>query len=323
MTRNTTGEDSVEQKGTVRAVCISPAKGTEKKPVEKGVFIPVFGIENDAHAGSGHRQVSLLSYGSVEEFNRKGANVTDGAFGENLLVEGIDLKNLPVGSVLKAGTVVLRTTQVGKECHSQCTIRRRTGDCIMPREGIFAEVLEGGEIRPGDIITSQLPDPGRPFRAAVITLSDKGYAGERKDESGPAAVQMLEEAGYEIIETILLPDEPEMLKRELCRLADQRQADLVVTSGGTGFSPRDRTPEATMAVADRNAPGIAEYIRMKSMEITDRAMLGRGVSVIRKGTLIVNLPGSQKAVRESLGFILNALEHGLTVLRNSVSECGR
>ena len=193
----------------------------------------------------------------------------------------------------------------------------------MPREGVFAEVLEGGEIRPGDAITAQLPDPNRPFRAAVITLSDKGYRGERKDESGPAAAQMLEEDGYEIIGTILLPDEPEMLKKELCRLADQRQADLVITSGGTGFSPRDRTPEATLAVADRNAPGIAEYIRMKSMEITDRAMLGRGVSVIRKGTLIVNLPGSPKAVKESLGFVLNALEHGLKTLRGSVSECGR
>ena len=134
---------------------------------------------------------------------------------------------------------------------------------------------------------------------------------------------MLKGAGYEIIGTILLPDEPEMLKKELCRLADQRQADLVVTSGGTGFSPRDRTPEATLAVADRNAPGIAEYIRMKSMEITDRAMLGRGVSVIRKGTLIVNLPGSPKAVKESLGFILNTLEHGLKTLRGGVAECGR
>ena len=310
-------------RGTVRAVCISPAKGTEKKPVEKGVFIPGFGIENDAHAGSGHRQVSLLSCESVEKFNRRGAGVTDGAFGENLLVEGIDLKTLPVGSVLKAGTVVLRTTQIGKDCHSSCAIRRRTGDCIMPREGIFAEVLEGGEIRPGDAVTAHLPDPERPFRAAVITLSDKGYRGERKDESGPAAVEMLKGAGYEIIGTILLPDEPEMLKKELYRLADQQQADLVVTSGGTGFSLRDRTPEATLAVADRNAPGIAEYIRMKSMEITDRAMLGRGVSVIRKGTLIVNLPGSPKAVKESLGFILTTLEHGLKTLRGSVAECWR
>ena len=308
--------------GTVRAVCISPAKGTVKRPVDKGVFIPDHGIEQDAHAGKWHRQVSLLSWDSVQAFNRQGAGVADGDFGENLLVEGIDLKELPVGSVLKAGTVTLRMTQIGKECHSDCEIRRRTGDCIMPREGVFAEVLEGGEIRPGDAITAELPDPDRPFRAAVITLSDKASRGEREDESGPTAVRMLEDAGYEIIETILLPDEPELLKKELCRLADRRQADLIVTSGGTGFSLRDRTPEATLAVADRSVPGIAEYIRMKSMEVTSRAMLGRGVSVIRRGTLIINLPGSPKAVRESLEFVLGTLEHGLRVLRGSVSECG-
>ncbi len=309
--------------GTVRAVCISEAKGTVKRPAEKGVFIPGFGIENDAHAGKWHRQVSLLSYDSVWEFNRQGAGVTDGDFGENILVEGIDLKALPVGTVLKAGTVMLRITQIGKECHSDCEIRKRTGDCIMPREGVFAEVLEGGEIRAGDVMDVRLPDPDRPFRAAVITLSDKGFRGERKDESGPAAAEMLETAGYEIIERVLLPDEPELLKKELCRLADRRQADLIVTSGGTGFSPRDRTPEATLAVADRNAPGIAEYIRMRSMELTSRAMLSRGASVIRKCTLIINLPGSPKAVRESLGFILDALDHGLKILRESASECAR
>ena len=176
--------------GTIRAVCISPEKGTVKRPVESAVLIRDFGIENDAHAGKWHRQVSLLSRESVEAFNQSGAGVTDGDFGENLLVEGIDLKKLPVGAVLKTGTAVLRITQIGKECHSDCEIRRRTGDCIMPREGVFAEVLEGGEIRPGDVVTAQLPDPDRPFRAAVITLSDKGARGERKDESGPAAAQM-------------------------------------------------------------------------------------------------------------------------------------
>ena len=314
---------TVNLEGTVRAVCISREKGTVKRPVEKGVFLPGFGIENDAHAGKWHRQVSLLSADSVAEFNRKGAGVSDGDFGENLLVEGIDLKALPVGTTLKAGSVILRVTQIGKACHSDCEIRRRTGDCIMPREGIFAEVLEGGEIRPGDRITARMPDPERPFQAAVITLSDRGYAGERADESGPAAARMLQDAGYEIIETILLPDEPEMLKKELCRLADQRQADLVITSGGTGFSMRDSTPEATLEVADRNVPGIADYIRMRSMEITKRAMLGRGVSVIRKKTLIINLPGSPKAVKESLEMILDTLEHGLRTLRGSASECAR
>ena len=141
--------------------------------------------------------------------------------------------------------------------------------------------------------------------------------------SGPAAEEMLKEAGYDVVERFVIPDEPEVLKHHLIRLADSRQVDLVVTSGGTGFSMRDQTPEATLAVADRNAPGIAEYIRMKSMQITDRAMLSRGVSVIRKKTLIVNLPGSPKAVKESLGFILGALDHGLKILRGTASECAR
>ena len=175
----------------------------------------------------------------------------------------------------------------------------------------------------GNTNKAEFSESERPFTAAVITLSDKGARGERVDQSGPAAVQMLEEAGYEVVETMVIPDEPALLRKELIRLADERQVDLVLTSGGTGFSLRDQTPEATMAVADRNAPGIAEYIRMRSAQITDRAMLSRGVSVIRKGTLIINLPGSPKAVRESLEFILNALDHGLRILRGSASECAR
>lgn len=161
------------------------------------------------------------------------------------------------------------------------------------------------------------------FKAAVITVSDKGAWGERVDESGPAAKEMLEEAGYEVVETLIIPDEPEELKTELIRLADEVRADLVVTSGGTGFSMRDQTPEATLAVADRLAPGIAEAIRYQSMAVTNRAMLSRGVSVIRRQTVIVNLPGSPKAVRESLGYILDSLDHGIRILRGSASECAR
>ena len=161
------------------------------------------------------------------------------------------------------------------------------------------------------------------LRACVITLSDKGYAGQRTDESGPLAAKMLEDAGYLVEEQIILPDEPQRLQKELIRMADENKVDLVITSGGTGFSLRDQTPEATMAVADRNAPGIAEYMRMKSAEITPRAMLGRGVSVLRKQTLIINLPGSPKGVRENLGFVLPTLQHGLEILQGSATECAR
>lgn len=308
--------------GVVKAVCISDRKGIEKRAIEEGHFLVDFGIEGDAHGGKWHRQVSLLSYDKVKAFNERGANVDDGAFGENLVVEGLDFRALPVGTRLYAGTAQLVMTQIGKECHSHCAIYKRMGECIMPKEGVFAEVMKEGIIRPGDEMRIELPADDRPFTAAVITLSDKGARGQRKDESGPAAKEMLEQAGYVVVETLLLPDEPALLKTQLMRLADGRQVDLVLTSGGTGFSMRDQTPEATMAVADRNAPGIAEFIRYKSMQITDRAMLSRGVSVIRGKTLIVNLPGSPKAVRESLGFIMDSLDHGLKILRGSASECG-
>ena len=313
----------MQLEGVVKAICISTARGTEKHAIEEANFIKDYGIEGDAHAGKWHRQVSLLSYNKVEEFNAKGGDVDDGAFGENVLVSGLDFKNLPVGTILKCGDVVLEMTQIGKECHSHCNIFHRVGDCIMPREGVFAIVKNGGVMKTGDVMHAELPQADAPLRAAVMTLSDKGFTGERIDESGPKAVAMLQVAGYEIVETLLLPDEQKKIEREMIRLADSRQVDLIITTGGTGMSVRDCTPEATMAVATRNVPGIAEAIRAGSMAITKRAMLGRGASVLRNNTLIVNLPGSVKAVQESLEIVLPELEHGLRILKGSANECGR
>ena len=314
--------------GTVRAICISEKRGTSKHEVDSALFIPHHGIEGDAHAGDWHRQVSLLSGSKIDKFNEKGAGVINGDFGENLIIDGIDVKSLPIGSLLifngdDAEGVRLKLTQKGKECHSHCQIHKRMGECIMPVEGVFAEVIVGGKIKKGDTLEVKYPDADRPFQAAVITLSDKASAGEREDSAGPKAVQILKEYGYEIIETVLIPDDKEKLRNELIRFSDGRSADLIVTSGGTGFSVRDITPEVTMDVAERNASGIAEYMRFKSFEITDRAMLSRAASVIRGKTLIVNLPGSPKAVAECLGFILGPLEHGIKILRGSVSECAR
>ena len=161
------------------------------------------------------------------------------------------------------------------------------------------------------------------WRAAVVTLSDKGYAGEREDKSGPLVREMIGAAGYDVQEMILLPDDHEEIKKCLLRLCDEDKMDIVFTTGGTGFAPRDCTPEATMAVADRNAPGIAEAMRAASMKITPRAMLSRGVSVIRGQTLIINLPGSPKAVRENLEAILPSLDHGLVILTGRNGECGQ
>lgn len=139
--------------GKVMAVCISEKKGTQKRNVHEALFIEDFGLENDAHAGKWHRQVSLLSYERIQDFKKKGAPVEDGAFGENLIVSGIDFKNLPVGTRFQSGDVVLEMTQIGKECHSGCEIYKIMGDCIMPREGVFAKVLHGGRIREGDELT--------------------------------------------------------------------------------------------------------------------------------------------------------------------------
>lgn len=344
-------------KGVIKAVCISRERGTAKQKVEEAELAEDYGIRGDAHAGNWHRQVSLLSCEKVEEFRSGGASVSDGAFGENLLVEGIDLRRLPVGTLLKSGTVILEVTQIGKECHSGCEIFQQVGDCIMPREGIFARVLKGGSIRPGDNIAayiqreesgfsaSEMEDnrdwDGKTsglcsrenetaddiraagFRAAVLTLSDKGNAGEREDTSGKWLCQSLENAGFTIAEYKILPDGIELLEQELKRLSDGELCDLILTTGGTGLSPRDFTPEATAHVIEKEVPGIAEAVRAYSMTITKRAMLSRAVSGIRKRTLVVNLPGSRKAVEESLTFLLDTLEHALSTLAGRTGECGR
>ena len=309
--------------GTVLAVCTSAKKGVQKRDVHSAHFTPEWGIDGDAHAGKWHRQVSLLSADKIEAFRAKGADVVYGDFGENLVVSGFDFRSLPVGTVLRCGEVLLEMTQIGKECHSHCAIYKTMGDCIMPREGVFARVLEGGTITVGDEMSIVERTSPLPYQAAVITLSDKGAAGEREDKSGPAIVGELESRGYEVVEKLLLADGVGPLKAQLIRLCDQRQLDLILTTGGTGFTPRDQTPEATLAVADRTAPGIAEAIRAESMKYTKRAMFSRGVSVIRGKTLIINLPGSPKAVRESMEVFLEELPHALDMLRNTVHDCAR
>ena len=309
--------------GKVIAICTSPARGTQKHQVPAARFTVEWGIEGDAHGGSWHRQVSLLSADKIAAFNARGANVQPGAFGENLVVAGFDFRALPVGTLLRCGDVLLEMTQIGKECHSHCEIYKRMGECIMPTQGVFARVLEPGEIRVGDEMEIQPRTEPRPWQAAVITLSDKGARGERRDESGPAIAKRLTEAGYEVVEQLLLADEAAPLKAQLMRLADQRQLDLILTTGGTGFGPRDITPEATLAVAHRSAPGIAEAMRAASLAITPRAMLSRAASVIRGKTLIINLPGSPKACMECMDVFLDTIPHAMGLLRGAVEDCAR
>lgn len=303
---------------TIMAICTSPGKGTQKKDVGKARFIADWGVDGDAHAGKWHRQVSLLSLEKIEAFRARGAEVAYGAFGENLVVSGIDFAALPIGTRFYAGDVVLELTQIGKECHHGCEIFQKMGDCIMPREGVFTKVLQGGELSVGDEIRYELP-----FRVSVITLSDSGVAGTRADRSGPVIQEILKENGYPVVHTSLLPDDPDQLSALLARLADEHTADLILTTGGTGFSPRDCTPEATRAVIERETPGIPEAMRAFSLRITPRAMLTRAAAGIRKESLIINLPGSPKAVRECLEYILPSLSHGLAILKGLDGNCAR
>lgn len=159
-------------------------------------------------------------------------------------------------------------------------------------------------------------------KAAVITISDKGYKKEREDTSGPALVNLLTEDGWDIEYTSIVPDEKEDIKRELLHCSDDLEVALVLTTGGTGFAKRDVTPEATLEVMEKNAPGIAELMRAKSMEITPNGCLSRGVSVIRNNTLIINMPGSEKAVVENYEFIKKPIGHGIKMLLSEGSaEC--
>lgn len=161
------------------------------------------------------------------------------------------------------------------------------------------------------------------YQAAILTASDKGFEGKREDLSGAELERLLKASGFSVIKKIIIADEKELISNALIDLTDQLQVNLILTTGGTGFSPRDVTPEATKAVIDREAPGIPEAMRQKSLEITDRAMLSRAVAGIRNKTLIINMPGSPKAVKECFEIVAPVLPHALEILSGKSGECAR
>ena len=161
------------------------------------------------------------------------------------------------------------------------------------------------------------------YHAAVLTVSDRSFRGERPDGGGPLVAEMLKNAGYEVIMSAIVPDEQAQIEEKLRQIADSGEVQLLVTTGGTGFAPRDVTPEATLTVCDRLTPGIPEAMRYASMQVTNRAMLSRAQAGIRKGTLIINLPGSPKAAKENLEAVLSAIGHGLEMLSGRPADCAK
>ncbi|MCK4414125.1 MAG: MOSC domain-containing protein [Candidatus Eisenbacteria sp.] len=335
--------ESRHSHATVLAVCISETRGVQKTPVDEIAVALEHGVEGDAHAGDWHRQVSLLADESAEIMRAKGVPVGPGGFGENIVTRGIEVKELPLGTRVRVGeTAVLEVTQLGKTCHTPCAIGRLAGECIMPVEGVFCRVLNAGKIRAGDridVVARPAGDPAEPaarggsdqaglgnsspaaFHTAVLVLSDSRSDGRREELVIPACREVLQGTAFEITETQVLPDEEAQIADTLRALVARGDIALILTSGGTGLAPRDRTPEATRAVIEREAPGFAELLRLKGLEKTPMAVLTRGIAGTAGHCLIINLPGSPKAVREGLEVLLPILPHALETLLGRASEC--
>jgi molybdenum cofactor synthesis domain-containing protein len=290
----------------VAAVCVGAARQGPRSPRDAVTLVRGVGIAEDGQRGTTHRQLCLMAA-------HEGAG-EPGALGENLRTRGLALGSIADGRRLRIGArAVIQVTD-------RATIA--TAGDEAPRLQVFARCVRGGEVRPGDAIATD-PSFDRP-RYAVLTLSDRRAGGALPDESGALAVTMLSQAlAAPPIAVEVLPDDAELIKARLVTLADEHLCDLIVTTGGTGLAPRDVTPEATLAVIDRQVPGIAEAIRAGGLAKTPLAMLSRAVAGQRGSTLIVNLSGSPRAVREQLEVLVPVLPHVLTTASGVPQSCGQ
>ena len=303
--------------GKILHVCTSDKKGTPKTPAASVTLRVNHGVVGDAHAGDWHRQVSLLDDADIDAMCAKPLDLQPSA---NLIIRGVDLGALGIGSRLQVGDTELELTQLGKVCHNHCTIYHRKDDCIIPRFGIFARVLRGGEVKPDAPVHVLAQVPRTTIQAAVITVSDSRSDGDAEDTAGPAVARMLtEHLDAHIAAYIIVPDDLDRIKDTLHDFAG-RSCDLVVTIGGTGFGPRDVTPEATRAVIEREAPGLAESMRATSLSITPHAMLQRGVCGLLGRALIINLPGSERGSTENLEAITHVLPHAINLVRGNTDH---
>ena len=305
----------MEYKGTVTSVNISVEKGTTKQPVPEAT-LTMKGIVEDAHAGAWHRQVSLLAAEHIEQFARQlGRTVAPGEFAENITTRGIDLAKVAILDKICLGSAVLEVTQIGKTCHGDgCAIFREVGKCVMPKEGVFARVVKEGQVRAGDPVSLR----PRPLTLSVITLSDRASRGEYADRSGPRVEALWEEHFQQTrwhceVTRQVLPDDPQQLEQALLGARDT-PIDVVITTGGTGVGPRDFTPDVVRKLADKEIPGIMEYIRVHYGQKKPNALLSRSVAAVMGTTLVYALPGSVKAVNEYMAEILKSVEHLILML---------
>lgn len=301
----------------VLSVNVSEKKGTIKKPVES-IQLSEIGVSGDAHSGKWHRQVSLLATESIEKFSEEaGRTIKFGEFAENITTEGILLHECKPLDRFRNQQVELEVTQIGKKCHGDnCSIFREVGNCVMPKEGIFARVIRNGELKAGD----QLTYVPKIITIHVITLSDRASAGEYADKSGPQ-IKNLAEIFFSginrktFITNHLISDDATQLTN-LVNDKISSGVDVIFTTGGTGIGPRDITPETIRPLLGKEIPGIMELIRVKYGTEKPAALLSRGIAGVSSKTLIYTLPGSVKAVTEYCQEIFPTIEHSLYMMES-------
>jgi molybdopterin adenylyltransferase len=304
------------QTGRLLHICTSDKKGIAKHEIPSAKLVVEYGMEGDAHAGDWHRQVSLLSHIDIEFMRARGLMLKPGAFGENLVIDGINTDELGVGSRLRVGDVLLELTQIGKVCHTRCGIYYTTGDCIMPRAGLFARVLKGGELFPGIPVEVLHKVDRSDIQAAVIIISGRYASGNTLDTVGPAVASRLSEKLQARIAWIkAVPGEIKQVAAALMDYCD-RKVDLLVTVGGTGISEREVAQVATCTVVDRELLGLADATRAASAPPAANALLSDAVAGMRQQTLIVNLPGCLKDAVERIDAICSSLPQAMQILRD-------
>ena len=305
--------------GKIQAISVSERKGVIKENVLSAILENDFGIKGDAHAGKWHRQVSLLAIESIQKMQEKGLDVKSGDFAENITTEGIDLLSFPVGNKIRINNIEFIISQIGKICHHKCAVYYHAGECVMPKEGIFAVVRGEGEIKVGD----EVEDLGKEgFSVGIITLSDRASKGEYEDLTGPAIEKYISEnLKTSFIRREIIADDKKKLELNLKDFADTQKLDLIITNGSTGISPRDIAPDVTVEVLEQRLPGFEEAMRAESFKITKSAIVSRAVCGTRQGSLIINLPGSPKGAIENLAVIMPAIEHTIKKLQGDKSDC--